>query len=178
MYLLRTNLPTYLLKALVENMDICANRYHSNPAIAVWSFELKKKNTFLPNALRYVQRISLFENLQVSTVRHLDKSFITKKISMECWWNDNGRRNSKVIGEKPFPLAYRQPQMQHGLTRERTRVLAVNMRNKLRALCINFYVVPYREHLVFKPGRQISECCIGICKIHKELTNTRVLISP
>jgi hypothetical protein len=43
--------------------------------------------------------------------------------------------------------------MQHGLTRERIRVLAVYMRNKLRARCINFYVVPYRER---RPGSSLG----------------------
>jgi hypothetical protein len=63
------------------------------------------------------------------------------------------KKNSEVPGEKTFPVVQRQPQIQHGLTRERTRVLAVNMQNKLRGRYINFYVVPSRER---GPGSSVG----------------------
>jgi hypothetical protein len=50
---------------------------------------------------------------------------VTDKHEAVAWWNDILTRENRRVGEKSVPMPFCPPQIQHELTRARTRASAV-----------------------------------------------------
>jgi len=71
--------------------------------LTLWSL-IKSESIFLPNVTCYPKGHSFLEGSQASLICYSGKTNPWMKMNMECWWNDNDRVKTEVLGENRVPV--------------------------------------------------------------------------